>query len=233
MPVSNKSRENDVWPPHKERHPTSPSSHLLPPEEEPAAATTIPPPQEEPKSDAQRQSPSTPQSPWPSNLVDVIKTIVSKPSDRPTTPDFSFTFDMESAEKNYIILMKKYGGSLQRALEANSRSPLGIGSEFRASKIIEPLYRHHSIWPKIKHILTYGSHWPLEELPEEQRVANRRQGSHQFWKPQRRHQRPRPPSRTGRKKRQVRLLHPLTPSQSQTNPKTSLRPNEHPTPKYN
>ena len=68
--------------------------------------------------------------------------------------------------------MKKYGGSLQRALDANSRSPLGMGLEFRAPKIIEPLYRHHPIWPRTKHILTYGSHWPLEELPEEQRVPN-------------------------------------------------------------
>jgi hypothetical protein len=79
---------------------------------------------------------------------------------------------MESAEKNYIILMKKYGGSLQGALNANSRSPLRMGSEFRATKIIEPLYRHHPIWPRIKQLLTYGFHWPLEELPEELRVAN-------------------------------------------------------------
>jgi len=79
---------------------------------------------------------------------------------------------LESAEKNFITLMKKYGGSLQRALDANGRSPLGMGLEFRAPKIIEPLYRHHPIWPRTKHILTYGSHWPLEELPEEQRVAD-------------------------------------------------------------
>ena len=45
-------------------------------------------------------------------------------------PDFFFTIDIESAKKNYIILMKKHKGSLQRALNANSSSPLGTGSEF-------------------------------------------------------------------------------------------------------
>jgi hypothetical protein len=38
---------------------------------------------------------------------------------------------MESAEKNFSILTKKYGGSLKAALEGQHESPLGMGSEFR------------------------------------------------------------------------------------------------------
>ena len=44
-------------------------------------------PQEAPtKTDGQQPPPSTPQSPWPPNLVDVIKTIVSKPCNHPAPP---------------------------------------------------------------------------------------------------------------------------------------------------
>jgi hypothetical protein len=57
---------------------------------------------------------------------------------------------MENAKKNYIILMKKYKGSLQRALDASSSSPLGMGSEFWKIPTIEPLFWHHPICPRIK-----------------------------------------------------------------------------------
>lgn len=168
-PLSKNQRESDACPPPQDEHQTSQSSNSPPQGKEPASTPTMPPHQEVFKPDA---TPLTPQSPWPSNLIAVIKTIVSKPCDRPARPEFSFSFDMESAEKNYIILMKKHGGSLKRALDANSNSPLGMGSEFRPIKSIEPLYQHHPIWPRTKKILTDGSHWPLEELPEEQRAAD-------------------------------------------------------------
>ncbi len=79
---------------------------------------------------------------------------------------------MESAKKTYIILMKKHKGNLQHALDANSSSPLGMGSEFWRIPTIEPLFWHHPIWPRMKQILTHGLHWPLDDLPEEQRIAN-------------------------------------------------------------
>jgi hypothetical protein len=177
--MSNQPRESNAWPPPQERHPASPPFNLLPPEEKPAAAITkmititIPSPQEEPtKPDNHQPLPLTPQSPWPPNLVNTIKTIVSKPCNRPNPPNFSFTFDMESAKKNYIILMKKHKGSLQCGLDANSSSPLGMGSEFRKIPTIKPLFWHHPIWPRMKQILTHGLHWPLDDLPEEQRIPN-------------------------------------------------------------
>ncbi len=68
--------------------------------------------------------------------------------------------------------MKKHKGSLQCALDANSNSPLGMGSEFRKIPTIEPLFWHHPIWPRMKKILTYGLHWPLENLPEDLRIAD-------------------------------------------------------------
>ena len=163
-PLTTNQRESDARPPLQDGHTTLQSPNLPPPGKEPASASTMPPHQEVFEPDAM---PSTTQSPWPPNLIAVIKTIVSKPCDRPARPEFSFSLDLESAEKNYIILMKKHVGSLKRALDANSNSPLGMGSEFRAIKTIEPLYQHHPVWPRTKKILTKGSHWPLEELPED------------------------------------------------------------------
>ena len=52
---------------------------------------------------------------------------------------------MESAEKNFLILTKKYGGSLKAALEGQHESPLGMGSEFRPIEILETIYGNHPI----------------------------------------------------------------------------------------
>jgi hypothetical protein len=106
------------------------------------------------------------------NLIKIIRTTTSTPCNRPSPPEFSFTFDLESAKKNYIILMKKHRGSLQPALDANSNSPLEIESEFWKIPTIEVIFKHHPIWPQMKRILTNGSHWPLEELDKNLRIED-------------------------------------------------------------
>lgn len=68
---------------------------------------------------------------WPIDLVDRVRTILQLPIRQPSKPEFSFELTMESAEKNFSILTKKYGGSLKAALEGQHESPLGMGSEFR------------------------------------------------------------------------------------------------------
>ena len=79
---------------------------------------------------------------------------------------------MESAEKNFLILTKKYGGSLKAALEGQQESPLGMGSEFRPLEVLETIYGNHPIWNRMVPILRQGSTWPLEDLSEEQRLSD-------------------------------------------------------------
>jgi hypothetical protein len=79
---------------------------------------------------------------------------------------------MEAAEKNFLILTKKYGGNLKNALESQQESPLGMGSEFRPIETLESIYGNHPIWSRMVPILQQGSTWPLEDLSEEQRLSD-------------------------------------------------------------
>jgi hypothetical protein len=168
LPEINQPRESNAWHPPQECHPTLRSSNRLPPEK----STKTTPLHQEATPKPEQQPPSTLQLTWPPNLIAIIRTTISTPCDSPSPPEFSFTFNLESGKKNYIILMKKHRGSLQRALDANSNSPLGMGSEFRKTPITEPIFRHHPIWPRMKRTLTNGSHWPLEDLAEDLQIAD-------------------------------------------------------------
>jgi hypothetical protein len=79
---------------------------------------------------------------------------------------------MEAAEKNYMILMKKYRGSLKNALEDHDGSPLAMGSEFRPVEVLSKMYSGHPIWNRMVPVLTNGSSWPLESISEEMRMKD-------------------------------------------------------------
>ena len=46
------------------------------------------------------------------------------------------------------------------------------GSEFRLTKTLEPLLKHHKNWNKMKQILTEGLNYNLEQIPEIVRRSN-------------------------------------------------------------
>jgi len=109
---------------------------------------------------------------WPFDLVVRVRSILQLPIRQPSKPDFSFDLTMESAEKNFLILMKKYGGSLKAALDGKHKSHLGMGSEFRPIEALETIYGNHPIWRRMVPILQQGSTWPLEEISKEQRLSD-------------------------------------------------------------
>ena len=109
---------------------------------------------------------------WPTDLVDRVRLILQLPIRQPSKPEFSFELSMEAAEKNFLILTKKYGGNLKNALESQQESPLGMGSEFRPIETLESIYGNHPIWSRMVPILQQGSTWPLEDLSEEQRLSD-------------------------------------------------------------
>jgi hypothetical protein len=55
----------------------------------------------------------------------------------------------EAAMKNYLV-MKQSNFDLAKALRAQSNSPLGYGSEFKPPEILEPLFKLHPNWKRVK-----------------------------------------------------------------------------------
>ena len=77
-----------------------------------------------------------------------------------TKSEFTFELTSEAAMKNYLVL-RKYNFDFEAALAANSSSTLGYGSEFKDAKTLEPLFKFHPFWPRLKSILEQGLDWQL------------------------------------------------------------------------
>ena len=77
---------------------------------------------------------------WPCDLISILRRIAELPCRQPSKPLFAFEFNLEAANKNFILLKRKFGGDLSEALLAQSDSPLGYGSEFKPIKILEPIF---------------------------------------------------------------------------------------------
>ncbi len=105
---------------------------------------------------------------WPSNLIQLLQDIMALPCPNPSKPQFEFDFSVEAAEKNFILLMQKFGGDLHRALHAQKNSPLSYGSEFKPVSALEPIFSRHPNWPRMKIILL----WPLSPLDESDRLKD-------------------------------------------------------------
>ena len=68
---------------------------------------------------------------WPTNLIDIIRTIKTMPPCHPTQPNFTFDLTPKASTKNYLVLMKKYNSDLGALLKAQRNSIVDYGSEFR------------------------------------------------------------------------------------------------------
>jgi len=79
---------------------------------------------------------------------------------------------LEAANKNFILLTRKFGGDLLKALLAQSDLPLGYGSEFKPIEMLELIFRNHPSWSRMKQVLTHGSKWPLQTLDKDDRIKD-------------------------------------------------------------
>ena len=90
-------------------------------------------------------------SDWPKNALDVIRNIATSTSQRPKKSQFNFNLNEKYAEHNWIILSKfKIVGE---TIEHEGNSPLQYGSEFRPADQLEPLFKFHPLWNRMKEIL--------------------------------------------------------------------------------
>jgi hypothetical protein len=90
----------------------------------------------------------------------------------PSKPIFEFDLSIEAAKKNYIILMRKLGGDLHKALHAQQGSPLQNGSEFKPESTLASILSNHPNWEKMRILLSNGSTWPLSPLDNINRLLD-------------------------------------------------------------
>ena len=87
----------------------------------------------------------------------------------PSFKDTPFQFAMtKDAAKHNSQLLSKYNYNLEETLAATSiGTQLEYGSEFRPTQDLEPLLRHHPLWPKAKDILNKGCTVAIEPQDNE------------------------------------------------------------------
>jgi hypothetical protein len=110
---------------------------------------------------------------WPKNakMLTMIKAIIESESSCPAKPEFCFKMTLEAAGKNFMVL-KHHNFKLGKAIKAQSKSPVGYGSEFLKPWIISPLLGNHPLWLQMKSILKNGSQWPTKPILEEEQICD-------------------------------------------------------------
>lgn len=73
-----------------------------------------------------------------------------------------------AANHNWNIL-KSHNLNLETALEAEQKSQLKYGSEFRSSDTLSQIFKNHPLWPRLSSQLDKGANSPLEDLDFESR----------------------------------------------------------------
>ena len=108
---------------------------------------------------------------WPTNISAAIRSVLLIPCPIPVEPEFKFSMTEEAAQHNFCVL-SKYEKNLGRALEAQKQSPLGYGSEFRATSSLQLVFGCHPNWQRMKTVLEVGSDWPMDDLDSDGKSAD-------------------------------------------------------------
>jgi hypothetical protein len=94
---------------------------------------------------------ATPSSVWPHvNLILTLQNIMATPCPHPSKPLFEFDLPVKAAEKNFILLMRKFGGDLHLTLHTQNGSRLSHGSKFKLALMLKSIFRSHPNWQKMK-----------------------------------------------------------------------------------
>ena len=99
-------------------------------------------------------------------LVHTINEITKKPNKTIKRHKVKFENTKRAAEYN-AKLLKHCKHNLTTLLKKEKGTMIQPGSEFRLASDIEPLFRHHKLWKKMKKIVEEGVDYPLEEVPNE------------------------------------------------------------------
>ncbi len=79
---------------------------------------------------------------------------------------------VEAVEKNYMILMHKFGGDLHKALHTQNGLPLQYGSKLKPVSILAPIFENHPTWDKMMTLLTERLTWPLSLIDKHNQLLD-------------------------------------------------------------
>jgi hypothetical protein len=104
-------------------------------------------------------------------MMEIIEYIVKLTSGCPELPLFKFKTNREAAESNFHFLWI-FNFDLGRALEAQAKSLMGYGLEYRKGEVLLPLLQHRPLWIQMMNMLAHGLKWPTKPIAKEDRVAD-------------------------------------------------------------
>ena len=99
-------------------------------------------------------------------MVHTINEITTKSNKKIKKHKVKFENTTRAAEYN-AKLLKRYKHSLIVLLKKEKGMVVEPGSEFRSALDLEPLFKHHKLWEKMKRIVNAGVDYPLEEVSNE------------------------------------------------------------------
>jgi len=106
----------------------------------------------------------------PEDFITMLTSILKSEQSTPRAPSLRWDLSHEAALHN-MTLIQEHGNNIQNYLEKNEDTFISFGSEFRPPDTLEPLLCRHPNWQRFKLLLQKGSSWPLEDLPESDRLA--------------------------------------------------------------
>jgi hypothetical protein len=103
------------------------------------------------------------------NMVPIISKInnCTLPQLQPCPWNFNRT--KEAAAENTERL-KSLNYDVELATQTPPNTIMSYGAEFKPTHILEPLLKHHQHWPQIQSIITKGVEYPLNPIPEQDRL---------------------------------------------------------------
>ena len=96
-------------------------------------------------------------------LIHTINEITRTPNKKMKKHKIKFDDTPKSAKWN-AKLLKRCNHNLIKLLEKEHHTMMQPGSKFRTVETLEPLFRHHKLWPMMKAIIESGVEYPLEEI---------------------------------------------------------------------
>ena len=94
----------------------------------------------------------------------IDKAVKYQPPPR-TKPVFKFEHSKVAAEYNFKIL-QQHNFNLQEIIQDDPLSPLKPGSEWRPIPVLEPIFKGHPLWNKMKTQLKDGFEWPVQPISD-------------------------------------------------------------------
>lgn len=106
--------------------------------------------------------------PEPKLITAIEAALAWKPAHR-TRPIFALELTTTASEINTKILSEN-DFDLSRLIAGDPLSPIHLGSDFRPTSVLEPLFEGHPLWKDFEASLSKGATFPLDDITEEDRI---------------------------------------------------------------